>query len=59
MSKLAVITGGTRGIGRALLERFAVAGFDLATCSRNTDELTRLAAEVRLKYGVATHVMQA
>ncbi len=59
MSKLAVITGGTKGIGRALLDRFAMAGFDLATCSRNTDELTRLAAEVRLKYGVATHVMQA
>lgn len=59
MSKLAVITGGTKGIGRAVLDRFAACGFDVATCSRSADELTRLAAEVRLKYGVSTHVFEA
>jgi short-subunit dehydrogenase len=42
MNKLVVVTGGTKGIGRAIIEKFASQGFDVATCARNGDELKRL-----------------
>ena len=34
-----VITGATKGIGRAIAEKFAAQGFDLAICSRNNEDL--------------------
>ncbi len=37
-----IITGGTKGIGRCLVLKFASKGFDIATCSRNESELTSL-----------------
>lgn len=42
MGRLIVITGGTKGIGRAIAERFSKAGFDVAVCARNADELAKL-----------------
>jgi short-subunit dehydrogenase len=39
MNKLIVVTGGTKGIGRAILEKFAQAGFDIATCARTRVDL--------------------
>jgi len=42
MNKLIVVTGGTKGIGRAVLEKFAASGFDVVTCSRKTEELEKL-----------------
>lgn len=38
MYKTALITGGTRGIGRALVEKFASEGFDIITCARKAEE---------------------
>jgi short-subunit dehydrogenase len=46
MGKLIVITGGTKGIGRAIAERFAKTGFDVAVCARNADELAKLKTEL-------------
>lgn len=46
MNKLIVVTGGTKGIGRAVVNKFASAGFDVATCSRNEADLRELAAEL-------------
>ena len=43
----AIITGATKGIGRAIAEKLATKGFDLCICSRNGDDLQ--AAEVALK----------
>lgn len=39
MNKLLVITGGTKGIGRAIIHNFAEKGFDIATCARNANDL--------------------
>jgi short-subunit dehydrogenase len=42
MNKLIVVTGGTRGIGRSIVEKFLHAGFDVATCGRNQKDLSEL-----------------
>jgi len=42
MNKLLVITGGTKGIGKAIIELFAGSGFDIITCSRNYNDLIQL-----------------
>lgn len=59
MSKLAIITGGTKGIGRAIIEKFASEKFDIATCSRKPDELEALKKYVESKYSVEAHVLKA
>jgi hypothetical protein len=46
MNKLIVVTGGTRGIGRAIIEKFSANGFDVATCSRNLHELESLKSDI-------------
>lgn len=46
MNKLIVVTGGTKGIGRAIIEKFSQHGFDIATCSRNEHELESLKSTI-------------
>jgi len=53
---LIVVTGGTKGIGRAVLERFASNGFDLATCARKQADLNALKSDLENKYKVKVFV---
>lgn len=39
MNPLAVVTGGTKGIGRATAERFLAGGFDVVICAREENSL--------------------
>jgi len=45
-----IITGATKGIGRAIAESFAAEGFDLAICSRSEADLEKTATELLEKY---------
>jgi NAD(P)-dependent dehydrogenase (short-subunit alcohol dehydrogenase family) len=47
-----VITGGTRGIGRAIAECFAAEGTHVALCARNPDVVTATCAALQEAYGI-------
>lgn len=49
--KLVVVTGGTKGIGRSVIERFSKEGYTIATCARNEAELDALKQEVEETHG--------
>ena len=42
----AIVTGATRGIGKAIAMKLAETGYNLALCSRNKDELQKLAKDL-------------
>lgn len=50
MNKWLVVTGGTKGIGLAIVEKFASEGFNIITCSRNAKELKQLATVISSSY---------
>ena len=43
----AVVTGASKGIGKAICLKLAEEGFDLAVCSRSQDNMERLAEELK------------
>ncbi len=50
MRKLIVVTGGSQGIGRAVLKKFVSEGFDAVTCSRHVAELQSLKSDLEKIY---------
>lgn len=57
MNPLIVVTGGTKGIGRAIVDRFVAQGFDAVVCARSVEEaegssLLPFAADLSSRAGV-------
>lgn len=50
MNQLLVITGGTKGIGKAIIEKFMANGFNVITCARNDNDLESLQAEMKERF---------
>jgi len=55
---MVVVTGGTKGIGKAIIEEFAANGHDIVTCARNLNDLKDLQTEIYEKYKVKLHYQQ-
>jgi len=49
--RVALVTGGSRGLGREMARSLAAAGADVAVTSRSRDELERLASEITSEFG--------
>lgn len=56
---IAVITGATKGIGKAIAERFAAAGFDLVITSRSQSDLVLMKKKLENEYLIEVHIRQA
>ena len=56
MAKLAVITSGTKGIGRATVEKFYQEGFDVVTCARNQADLESLKSQLESTGSNKAHI---
>lgn len=52
IGETAVVTGASRGIGRAIASRLAEAGADVVVAARSTDALESLVAELEEEFGV-------
>jgi len=49
--KVAIVTGSSRGIGRAIVERMAEQGASVVVSSRNIEPCREVAAEINAKFG--------
>jgi NAD(P)-dependent dehydrogenase (short-subunit alcohol dehydrogenase family) len=49
--KTAIVTGGSRGIGKAIAREFALAGCDVAICARSAEPLAMAARELSQETG--------
>ena len=57
---LIVVTGGSKGIGRAVVSRFLRAGYPVATCARSASDLAALTTELAADVpGAVLHTLPA
>jgi short-subunit dehydrogenase len=54
-----LIVGASTGLGRALAEEYAGAGFDLVLVSRDQRDIEPLAAHLRIRFGIAAIALAA
>lgn len=60
MRRLIVVTGGSQGIGRAIVRKFVAEGFDAVTCARHEADLNRMKNEIEGMYpGSTIHFRKA
>lgn len=52
MTKVAVVTGASAGVGRATVEEFARQGYDIALLAREPDRLKHVATELESRYHI-------
>lgn len=57
--KVAVITGGSLGIGLAVAEGLAQEGVHVALCARNEERVCEAAQQIAAKHGVSTFALKA
>ena len=58
--KLIVVTGGSKGIGRAVVSRFLRAGYPVATCARSAADLAALTTALQAEVpGAVLHTLPA
>ncbi len=53
-----VVTGGTKGIGKAIIEKFASNGHNIVTCSRTKSQLVTINSEIETKYKTSLHYLE-
>jgi short-subunit dehydrogenase len=56
---VALITGASSGIGKALAENFAEYGYDVVLSARSVDKLQAVAGELQKQFGILAHVIAA
>jgi len=57
MEKIALITGASKGIGKALAEVFARNGYSLLLVARSTAELTQIQTDLKTKYQCESKIL--
>ncbi len=56
---VALITGASSGIGKALADNFAAAGYDVILSARSIEKMQAHAADLQQRFGITAHVIAA